>query len=369
MVNTTYRVAVVGFAHMHAGDQLRVIQSTPEVELVGVWDTEPARRDAVADDLDVPAAVRYRDLDVLLEQASPDIAVVCSTTGEHTALVELLAERGVHVILEKPFALTLGDADRMIAASNAAGTILAVNWPLAWYPAHLTTQRLIAEGMIGDVTEVHYYDGNRGPLTHVHDKLERVDPDLAAKAASWWYQPEFGGGSMLDYLGYGSTIATWFRNGELPERLTALSWGTDGLRVDEQSVVAAAYASGLSTFQTKWGTFSNPWTHQPAPHCGFVVVGTAGTITSLDFAPVVRVQTLDHPEGVAVPVDTPRPEQTGAIGHVVHCLNTGTQPTGPASKETSRQGQQIVDAAVLSVVTGRTVPLLEAVGAYEEASL
>jgi glucose-fructose oxidoreductase len=352
-------VAVVGFAHMHAGDQIRLIQQTPEAELVAVWDTEPARRDPVADDLGVPAALRYDQLEALLTETVPDIAVVCSTTGEHTELVELLAARGVHVILEKPFALTLGDADRMIAAAEAAGTLLVVNWPLAWYPAHLTTQRLIAEGMIGQVTEVHYYDGNRGPLTHGHDKLELLEPDAATKAASWWYQPEFGGGSLLDYLGYGATIATWFRDGELPERLTAITWGGEGLQVDEQSVVAAAYASGLSTFQTRWGTFSNPWTHQPAPACGFVVVGTAGTITSRDFAPAVQVQTPEHPEGIAIPVDTPRPDQTGALGHLLHCLRNGTSPTGPSSTATSRMGQQIVDTAVISAVTGRTVALLD----------
>ena len=360
MTDTVRRVAVVGFAHMHAGDQIRLIQATPEAELVGVWDTEPSRRDLVADDLGVPAAHRYDQLEALLAEAAPDIAVVCSTTGEHTGLVELLAARGVHVILEKPFALTLGDADRMIAAADAAGTTLVVNWPLAWYPAHLTTQRLIADGMIGRVTEVHYYDGNRGPLTHVHDKLERVEPDQATKAASWWYRPELGGGSLLDYLGYGATIATWFRDGELPERLTAITWGGDGLEVDEQSVVAAAYASGLSTFQTRWGTFSNPWTHQPAPACGFVVVGTAGTITSRDFAPAVQVQTLEHPEGIAIPVDAPRPDQTGALPHLLHCLRTDTPPTGPSSTATSRKGQQIVDTAVHSVASGRTVALVDA---------
>lgn len=354
------RVAVVGFAHMHAGDQIRTVRATAESVLVGVWDTDPARRDVVADDLGVPAEVRYDDLDVLLDEAAPDVALVCSTTGEHPGLVDRLAGRGVHVILEKPFALTLAEADRMIAASDAAGTVLAVNWPLAWYPAHLTTHRLVAEGLIGAVTEVHYYDGNRGPLTHVHDKKARVDPDLATKAASWWYSPEAGGGSLLDYLGYGSTLATWFRDGEMPEVVTALTWGAQGLAVDEQSVVTARYANGLSTFQTKWGTFTDPWVTQPAPPCGFVVVGTAGTITSHDFAPAVLVQTLDHPEPVAHPVDEPRPDQLGALGHVLHCLRTGSPPTGPSSKEVSRKGQQIVDTAVVSVATGRTTALLGA---------
>ncbi|MHC5794698.1 Gfo/Idh/MocA family protein [Lacisediminihabitans sp. FW035] len=356
--NASYRVAVIGFAHMHAGDQLRFIEGHPGAALVGVWDTDVNRRDAVSDDLGVAKDIRYTDLDALVAETTPDIAIVCSTTGDHTELVERLAAFGVHVILEKPFALSLDDADRMIAASDLAETILAVNWPLAWYPAHLTTQRLIAEGTIGEVTEVHYYDGNRGPLTHVHDKKERVDPDIATKAASWWYSPEFGGGSLLDYLGYGATIGTWFRDGELPERLTALTWGSEGLAVDEQSVVAAAYPKGLSTFQTKWGTFSNPWDAHNAPACGFVVVGTGGTISSRDFAPEVFVQTVANPAAVGIPVDVPRIDQTGALAHVIHCLDNGLVPSGPSSKELSRKGQQIVDTAIKAVATGTTTDLL-----------
>ncbi|MET3805992.1 glucose-fructose oxidoreductase [Nakamurella sp. UYEF19] len=353
-----YRVAVIGFAHMHAGDQIKQIMGQPAAQLVGVWDTETARRDAVSDDLNVPTDVRYEDLNHLIDQADPQIAIVCSTTGEHTELVELLAPRGIHVILEKPFALTLEDADRMINAADSNDTLLAVNWPLAWYPAHFTTQRLIAEGMIGDVIEVHYYDGNRGPLEHEHGKKDLGKASLEKKSASWWYSPEFGGGSLLDYLGYGSTLASWFRDGEMPDRITAQTWGPVGLRVDEQSVVTASYPSGLSTFQTKWGTFSDPWTIQPAPACGFVVVGTEGTITSRDFAPAVHVQTTAHPEPVAVPVDEARPDQTGALAHVLHCLDTGSQPSGPSSKEVSRKGQQIVDTAVLAVSSGRITELL-----------
>jgi predicted dehydrogenase len=211
MAENAVRVAVVGFAHMHAGDQLRMIEDTPESILVGVCDTDngtdTTRRDTVANDLGVPVGVRFDGLSTLLELAAPDIAIVCSTTGEHPQLVERLAAHKVHVILEKPFALTLDDADRMIADSDEAGTILAVNWPLAWYPAHLTAHRLIAEGMVGDVLEVHYYDGNRGPLTHVHDKKEQVDPDFAAKSASWWYSPCSTISAMARPLGPGFATA------------------------------------------------------------------------------------------------------------------------------------------------------------------
>ena len=60
----------------------------------------------------------------------------------------------------------------MIAAVDKAGIRMAINWPLAWYPTHVTAKRLVDEGAIGRISEVHYYDGNRGPLYHVADKIE-----------------------------------------------------------------------------------------------------------------------------------------------------------------------------------------------------
>ena len=83
-------------------------------------------------------------------------------------------------------------------------------------PPHLTAHRLIREGRIGEVTEVHFYDGNRGRSTTA--RQDRVHPTEADKAGAWWYSKAAGGGSLLDYLGYGTTLGTWFRDGEVPRR-------------------------------------------------------------------------------------------------------------------------------------------------------
>ena len=306
--------AVIGFDHMHAGDFIRTIQSSDRAELAGVWDGEPARLTAVADDLGVPADLRFPDVEDLVGEGAVDVAVVCSTTRDHPRWVGRLAAAGINVIVEKPFATELAEADEMIAAAEGAGVLLAVNWPLAWYPPHRTTERLIREGTIGGVREIHYYDGNRGPLRHLHDKKEiDAGPDAAAKRATWWYQAAQGGGSLLDYLGYGATLSTWFRNNELPASITAQTHVQPGDEVDEQSVVIASFAGGLSTFQTRWGTFTDPWTQQPQPRCGFVVVGSRGTISSYDYDDHVTVQTADHPEGVRLPVDELAPENRNGV--------------------------------------------------------
>ena len=131
------------------------------------------------------------------------------------------------------------------------------------------------------------------------------------------------------------------------------------MEVDEHSVTVARYESGLSKYETRWGAFTDPWTHQPQPKCGFVIVGSAGTISSYDFEPVVRVQTKERPEAHEIPVDQLNPPYQNPIQYLIHCLETGGPVTGPLSPALSRIGQRIVDTAVISAREKRTVRLVD----------
>jgi glucose-fructose oxidoreductase len=313
-----------------------------------------------ADNFSIPADRIFTDYRECLERTKPDVVILCPATARHAEYVEKVTPFGVHILLEKPMAASLTDADAMIRAMERTGKSLAINWPLAWYPAHRTAKRLIDEGKIGEVLEVHFYDGNRGPLYHLADKVEVSDEDVRRqKPQSWWYKRESGGGSLLDYLGYGVTLGAWYHNGRAPIEVTTVVDETAGLEVDEHSVTVARYDCGLSKYETRWGAFTDPWTHQPQPKCGFVIVGSAGTVSSYDFEPSVRLQTKDRPEGVEVPVDSPQPPHQNPIQYFIHCLETGEPVTGPLSPALSRLGQRIVDTAVISAREKRTVKLLD----------
>jgi glucose-fructose oxidoreductase len=358
----TYRIAGINFDHMHMGDLLRLTHEHPNAEIVGIADAvdaPPGRMDGTIKNFAIPADRVFTDFRKCIEETKPDIVLLCPKTGEHGDYVEWVAPYGVHVLVEKPMAASLMDADRMIRATEATGKTLVINWPLAWYPPHVTTKRMIDEGVIGDVAEVHYYDGNRGPLRHIADKVEISAEEAARqKSQAWWYQKAAGGGSLLDYLGYGVTLGTWFHNGKAPIEVTTVVDEPAGLEVDEHSVTICRYDVGLSKYETRWGTFTDPWTLQPQPKCGFVVVGTKGTISSYDYEPIIRVQTKDRPEAHEIPVDTLEAPRRNPIEYLIHCIETGEEVTGPLSPRLSRIGQQIVDSAVLSAREKRTVKLV-----------
>jgi len=354
-----WKFAGVNFDHMHMGDLLRLVSEHPDAEIAGVADADPARMQGTIEKFSIPADRVFTDWRTCLDTVKPDVTILCPATGLHGQYVKDVAPYGTHLFVEKPFAASLADADLMIRSVGATGKTMVINWPLAWYPPHVTTKRLIDEGRIGDVIEVHYYDGNRGPMRHVADKVEISEEEAALeKSKSWWYQKAKAGGSLQDYLGYGVTLGTWFHGGKAPLEVTCTVDQPGGLEVDEHSVTVARYDRGLSKFETRWGTFTDPWTHQPQPKCGFVVVGTKGTIASYDYEPTIRVQTAAHPEGEVVPVDTLVAPRRNPIEYLIHCLSTGEAVTGPLSPKLCRIGQQIIETAAISAREKKTVPLV-----------
>ena len=166
-----WKVVGIDFDHMHMGDNLRMAFDHPGVEIVGICDENRDRMSAAAENFSIPADRVFTDYRECIEKTGPDFAILCPATARHGEWTEKVAPFGLHILMEKPFAASLAEADRMIAAMPH-GKRLAINWPLAWYPAHVTAKRLVDEGKIGDVIEVHFYDGNRGPLWHLADKVE-----------------------------------------------------------------------------------------------------------------------------------------------------------------------------------------------------
>lgn len=356
---TRIKIVGINFDHMHMGDLLRQAHEHPEVEIAGICDEQPERMVDAARSFDIPDEKIFTDYRQCLEISRPDIVILCPSTATHGLWVERVALYGVHVLVEKPFAASLAEADRMIAAMQATGRQMIVNWPLAFYPPHVTSKRLIDEGVIGQVREVHYYDGNRGPLFHLADKVEvALEDAINRKNASWWYQRQQGGGSLIDYLGYGVTLGTWFHGGDKPTEIMTMIDIPDGLEVDEHSITLARYAKGLSKYETRWGTFTDPWTNQPQPKCGFVIKGTEGTISSYDYEQTIRLQTHAHPEGEVIPVDALQPPFQNPIQNFVHSIITGEPVYEPLSPQIGRIGQQIVDTALLSAKERKAVPLI-----------
>ncbi|MFM7214493.1 MAG: Gfo/Idh/MocA family protein [Verrucomicrobiota bacterium] len=357
MKKRPWKIVGINFDHFHMGDLLRYAHEHPRAEVVGVSDEKPERMEEAIRKGLVDRHNAFTDYRECLAKTQPDVVILCPAASKHGEWVKKVAPFGCHIMVEKPFAASLKEADAMAAAVRK-GQQLMINWPLQWVGSHRKAHELVSKGAIGDVLNVWHIGGNRGPLFHGADKDEKTAAQVAReKPHSWFYKRAHGGGSLLDYLGYGTTLGTWYQGGRRPIEVTATVDEPEGLEVDEHSIVVARYAHGLSKFETRWGTFTDPWIIQPQPRCGFIILGTVGTVSSYDYDDHVTVQTRRKPEPHRVEAPAPKDPNQNPVQYLLHCLEQGEPLEGPVSLPISRIGQEIVDAAVRSARLKRTVKL------------
>jgi predicted dehydrogenase len=356
MKHKIWKIAGINFDHFHMGDLLRHVAEHPRAQLVGICDEKAPRLAEAAGKLRIPADRVFTDYRRCMEEARPDIVILCPAPNDHAAWTRRIAAYDVHVMVEKPFAGSLQHADQMIRAMKSH--TLMINWPSQWSASHRKAFAVVSRGTIGNVMNVWHFGGNRGPLWHGADKDEKTAKQVEKeKPHSWFYKRAQGGGSLLDYLGYGTTLGTWFQGGKRPIEVTAVVDAPKGLQVDEHSIVVARYAHGLSRFETRWGTFTDPWTIQPQPRCGFVIAGTEGTLSSYDYDPFVTVQTRTRPKPHRIAAPKPKAPHQNPVQYLIDCLDRERPLQGPVSVAQSRIGQEIVDAAMKSARLKKTVKL------------
>ena len=174
------RRVTLGFAVVGAGVAARyhaqAIAQSRGARLAAVCRADPARaRDAEAE-FGVPCETRY---DALLARKDVDAVCLCTPSGDHAAQAVAAARAGKHVLVEKPMALTLPDADRMIDAARQAGVRLGVAFQRRTEPSYVEVRRAALAGelgrpVLGAVTVPYlrpqaYYDSAAWRGTWEHD--------------------------------------------------------------------------------------------------------------------------------------------------------------------------------------------------------
>ncbi|HMO60433.1 MAG TPA: Gfo/Idh/MocA family oxidoreductase, partial [Roseiflexaceae bacterium] len=116
------RIALIGAAAGIASLHLRALAQIPEVTIVGMADIAADRVAARAAEYGCPS---YADHRPMLAETRPDIAVICTPHPFHATLAIDAMRAGAHVLVEKPLAVTVAEADEMGAVSDQTGRLLA----------------------------------------------------------------------------------------------------------------------------------------------------------------------------------------------------------------------------------------------------
>lgn len=221
-----------GFAgHLHAESLL----ATGRAEIIAAVSRREASRVAFTDRW---GGRSYDDVAQMLEAERPQVVVVALPNRFHAEVAISAAEHGAHVICEKPIAMSLQEADAMIAACRQAGVQLLYGEELLFAPKYRKVKQLIDGGSLGSIFSISHHERHDGPHS------------------SWFFEPtSAGGGALLDMACHGVELCRWLK-GRLPVTAVFASVGTfrhTGSLVDDHAVVNLRFADGaIATVQGSW---------------------------------------------------------------------------------------------------------------------
>ena len=194
------RFAILSFAHIHAWSYARVLKELEKegkAKLVAIYDDDRERLNKAIEVTGVKNA--FVDYDKLLDEVKPDAVIVTAENAKHIGPVLAAAERGIHVLCEKPIATTLKDADKMIDAVKRYGIKFQTAFVMRYHAATVELKNIIERGEIGKIVAINSTN---------HGKY----PDL------WFGDPELaGGGAIMDHTVHNADLMRWYTKSEVAE--------------------------------------------------------------------------------------------------------------------------------------------------------
>jgi predicted dehydrogenase len=214
----SYRAGLIGcggVSRSHANG----LRAAANVELVALADVYAPNLQTAGEAYGIGR--RYLDYREMLARERLDLVAVCTQTPQHAPVVIAAAQYGVRgVLCEKPIALTLEEADAMLAACDRSGTRLAINHQTRMIPSTVVAERLVREGAIGELRVARMLDKGARPagnslmelVTHVFDLLRIYAGDPAWVAGHLTVGDPAGGQRLATVADIQYSQAAWPRD-------------------------------------------------------------------------------------------------------------------------------------------------------------
>jgi predicted dehydrogenase len=339
-MNEPLRIGVLGLCHDHVWDNLPFLVKHEDTQLVAVADpNEPLITRAAVE----YGCKTYGSAEDLLDTEQLDAVYIFSSNKAGAELAIQAMDRGLHVLIEKPMAARLEQADRMVKAAAENQVKLVINWPFAWWPQLQQAIAMAENGTIGKLWAVKYRAAHAGP----------AELGCSTYFCDWLFNPELNGaGALMDYCCYGSVLAASLLG--LPESVTGLVGGQvkDGLTVEDNALIAMKYSFGMSSAEGSWTQIGKLTSYATTFY------GTEGTIlVEPRVGGRLFLATAMDPQGREVPVPDSKPYLQNSANHFAHVIRNDAQPWVLCHPLNSRNAQEILEAGLRSSQTGKHVTL------------
>src|SRR5579863_10497722 len=240
------RVGIVGLVHGHVHGFLQQSLHSSEIAIVAVVEPDKQLLAQNAKRYGLAPNLLFSDLEEMLQKAHPQAVLVYTNTFDHRRVVEMCARHGVHVMMEKPLAVSLDDALAIQKAGEQGRIHVLVNYETSWYRSNYAAHQLVRDGVLGDIRKVVIHDGHSGP------KERGVQPEFLA----WLTDPKLNGaGALFDFGCYGADLMTWLMNGQRPRTVTAVAEQIKPeiySKVDDEATIILTYPKAQAIIQASW---------------------------------------------------------------------------------------------------------------------
>jgi glucose-fructose oxidoreductase len=337
------RVAVVGLVHGHVAGFLPELKNHPEIQLVGIEESNTALAEKYKQQFHLDPKLFFTKIDPMIQQTHPQALLVYTAISDHRQVIDIAADHGISVMVEKPLATTLEDALAIRKAARAHHIHVLVNYVTTWYPSNRAAYEELQQGKLGELRKVIFRDGHQGP------KEIGVGPEFL----NWLTDPQKNGaGALFDFGCYGADLATWLMHGETPISVTAVAQ-TDKPNlyphVDDDATIVLRYPRMQAVLMPSWD-----WSFSIME---MALYGTGGyAVTKGTDQLLVRYEGQKQP---ALLTTTPLPPpQDDSLHYLEAVLRGQLVPKGDLTAlDTNVIVVQILSAARESARTGRIIPL------------
>ena len=335
------RVAIVGLVHGHVSEFFAQSLHRPDIQVVGIFEPDRQIFSRYQSQFQLDQALLFTNLEEMLQQTRPQAALVYTNTLDHRKVIEACARRGIHVMVEKPLAVSMEDARAIEHAAKQGRIHVLVNYETTWYRSNQAAYDLVHEKAIGEIRKVVIHDGHRGP------KEIGVQPEFLA----WLTDPKLnGGGALFDFGCYGADLMTWLMDGQRPDTVTAITQRIKPdvyPKVDDEATIVLTYPKAQAIIQASWN-----WAFDRKDIEVYGQTGYAITVRRDDLR--VRRGTSQEEQVAARPLPPPYDD---SLSYLQAVLSGQAPSAGPSSLETNLVVTEILDAARRSAASGKTVRL------------
>ena len=338
------RIGIDGLSHGHVSGILNAM-SRSEILIVGIAESDRNLAQRLSRQYGFDMGIVYNTVEEMVEKTKPEGVLAFNSIYDHLRTVEACAPRGIHVMVEKPLAVSVAHAERMARLSRQYHTLVLTNYETTWYPTHYKAYEMAAvKRELGDIRKVIICDGHQGPK----------EIGCNAEFLAWLTDPKLnGGGAVIDFGCYGANLMTWLTKNQRPVSVSAtLQQIKPDIypRVDDEATIVVTYPYAQAIIQASWN-----W---PIGRKDMEVYGATGYVKALNAHDFVYRLSARQPEtneklpALTAPVDDPFRYFAAAVRGTVKVAATDL-----SSLENNLIVVEILEAARKSAASGKTIKL------------